>query len=418
MPNNHAGPIGIAGTSAAMLDLPAQVKKRHVFYFSGFDPRGGSYYKRLYRMEARKQTQLNGMQLAIDKGDKSGDIADAWRIHAVTDQQDVETNYEFLRWEDIIRGHWQTNELVIFKQYVGALWAYFLRDALQGVYRASRAPFVTAMFPLVIVLTILLTAAGISWGLNTLLEGSGVPGWLVTLVMLAAGIQGWRMLEKRMNSYWLVRIYAFTRRQGLDGLPVLEARIDAFARHIVEQAAASDADELLFVGHSTGTMIAISALARAMELNPQLVRQGPTISLLTLGHCTPILSLLPPAQRFRDEMEKLANTPEIDWIDFTAPSDGACFAFVDPVANAGLRRNPGVEIKPKLLSPRYPTLFTPARYVELKRDWYRHHFQYLMAGEQVGEYDYFAITAGNLTLAQRFNANKPITNYKKSNKAS
>ena len=47
-------------------------------------------------------------------------------------------------------------------------------------------------------------------------------------------------------------------------------------------------------------------------------------------------------------------------------------------------------------------LFSPAAYRRMKRDFYRLHFQYLMASELTGDYDYFLITAGDKTLAQRY----------------
>lgn len=35
-----------------------------------------------------------------------------------------------------------------------------------------------------------------------------------------------------------------------------------------------------------------------------------------------------------------------------------------------------------LLSPRYPTLFSPEKYARIRRGWYRSNFQYLKAGEK------------------------------------
>ena len=52
-------------------------------------------------------------------------------------------------------------------------------------------------------------------------------------------------------------------------------------------------------------------------------------------------------------------------------------------------------------------MFAPAVYDELKRDKRRLHLQYLMAGDLPAEYDYFAITAGPLTLARRYPVDVP-----------
>ena len=39
-------------------------------------------------------------------------------------------------------------------------------------------------------------------------------------------------------------------------------------------------------------------------------------------------------------------------------------------------------------------MFEPARYAEVRRDFFRIHFQYLMATERPVDNDYFSLTAG------------------------
>jgi hypothetical protein len=43
----------------------------------------------------------------------------------------------------------------------------------------------------------------------------------------------------------------------------------------------------------------------------------------------------------------------------------------------------------------------------LRRRYFRLHFQYLCAFDRPGDYDYFRITAGPLTLEERFRGRKP-----------
>ena len=67
--------------------------------------------------------------------------------------------------------------------------------------------------------------------------------------------------------------------------------------------------------------------------------------------------------------------------------------------------------KPKLLSARFHTLFRPETYASLKRDFRRSHFQYLMAAELPGDYDYFLITAGDQTLDARYSHLDSVTGF-------
>jgi len=47
-------------------------------------------------------------------------------------------------------------------------------------------------------------------------------------------------------------------------------------------------------------------------------------------------------------------------------------------------------------------MFSPDTYKAVKKDLFRVHFQYIMAAEQLTDYDYFAITAGPLKLTSRY----------------
>lgn len=394
--------------------MVSQLKKRHVFYLSGFDPRGPAFYRRLYASESARQSAVNGMALTIGERSKPSSLSSAWTIQASVDGQAVETRYEFLRWDDLIRKYWERNELRVILDYC-RVYAMCIANGMFGhVLKTAWPPFLAAVVPLLLILAALGLAALTGWGTGRAVVAAGLSGWLgwaAGLGVFGGVMQLARMAERRMNSLWLVRIYSFTRKQCNAQLDDLEQRLDGFAQQLVAQAQAAQDDEILLVGHSTGSIMAVSVLARALQIDPDLASRGPCISLLTLGQCIPILSFLPKAQRFRGELARVAAADAIDWVDVTAPTDGACFALVDPVAATGIIRPPGAQPRPKLLSARYATLFTPQTYAAMRRDWYRHHFQYLMAGEKVGDYDFFAITAGHQTLGERFRAKASVTHF-------
>jgi hypothetical protein len=64
-----------------------------------------------------------------------------------------------------------------------------------------------------------------------------------------------------------------------------------------------------------------------------------------------------------------------------------------------------------LLNARFAKLFRPETYAVLRRQFQRAHFQYLMACEIPGDYDYFLITAGNKTLGERFRHLKSVEGF-------
>lgn len=354
------------------------------------------------------------MTLSVGGRRRPSELSNLWQIQAKTKEQDVQTDYEFLRWDDIIRKYWQRNEMLLILRYIQVAWFCLSSGMFGRILKTAWPPFIAATAPLLLIAALGVIAMGAGWGTYETSANAGLPAAVAMLMGLLAFVgilYAGRIIERRINSFWLLRIYAFTRHQGSGTLQELDERIDAFARRIKEVIHTTDSDEVLIIGHSTGTMIAISALARALQTSPEMTVKGPRISLMTLGHCIPILSFQPDAQRFRDELKIVADACQIDWIDFTAPTDGACFALIDPLFASGITPRDGGEKKPKILSARFATLFTPATYARMRRNWYRHHFQYLMAGEKKGDYDYFAITAGAETLGDRYQSKPSVVRY-------
>jgi pimeloyl-ACP methyl ester carboxylesterase len=175
----------------------------------------------------------------------------------------------------------------------------------------------------------------------------------------------------------------------------MEERLDAFADRINTVLAANNHHEVMVVGHSVGAILAVPAVARTLAKN---TRNKP-LTLLTLGECIPLLSFLPQAHDYREELAYMAHAPRLFWADFTSPIDGACFPLVNPVSASDIILQ--ADSGPLILSTRFHTLFEPKHYQAIRRNWYRIHFQYLMATDFSGLFDFFAMTAGFENLAER-----------------
>ena len=165
--------------------------------------------------------------------------------------------------------------------------------------------------------------------------------------------------------------------------------MDAMAERILQDSRQKPVDEVLVIGHSVGTMLAVSVAARLLRMAPEGL---PAHRLITLGGCIPLLSLNPSAVTFRRDLAELGQAKRLPWVDVAAVADPLCFAGSHPLTVSGVAAPcPG---QPRLETARFFRLFPAARYRVLKRNKLRLHFQYLMAGEIAGEYDYFRLTAG------------------------
>jgi hypothetical protein len=391
------------------------VRRRTVFYVSGFDPKGAGHYHAMYREQSAIQSPLNGLTLEVGPRQRDRAGNSSWAVQARDGDNEVHTRYEFLRWDDIVRNHWPKTTARLWRDIV-ATTIFNLRCAsLWRMFRLSWPPAVALLGPFALLCAVLVGLPLLSAFAGALiyrLSGGLAPA--AAGAATTASVLGWIAwkLQARYSMYWLMRSYAFTARQGRNETPDLEARLDLLAGQVRRRIEEGDDDEVLVVGHSSGAMMAISILARALHGLPEFSsRAGPRVALLTLGQWIPLLGLLPGADRFRRELQALAVAPLLTWIDFSAPPDGCCFALVDPLSACGASCAGALADRPKLLSPRFAEMFGPGEYQALRKDKFRMHFQYLMASERKTEYDYFAITAGAVPLGERFRALEGVKDY-------
>ena len=384
------------------------VRRRHVFFLSGFDPKGASWYHALYRAQAAAQSRVNAMAISVGNRRRGRDGNSHWQVDTASRKGvPCETTYEYSRWDDIVRMHWPRSAWGLLRDLVFAYWLILRSGEMINLWKMARKPMVGLLYPLAVlgggVVSALVVGAGVAWALRALGAGMYMAGAAALLACLACGWFTW-WLEGRLNTTWLVRIFSFTCKRGLGKTPELERRLDQLAERIEEKLRAGDVDEILVVGFSVGSILAVSALARVLRSSTVsgATREPPTLSLLTLGHCIPALGLMPRADDFRKDLGALAADRRLHWVDFSSPTDWGSFALVDPVTACRVERPAHMRGHPAMRSPRFHTMFRQSRYRELRLDKRRMHLQYLMAGELASEYDYYLITAGSLTLQQRF----------------
>ena len=205
--------------------------------------------------------------------------------------------------------------------------------------------------------------------------------------------------DRYVFAYYLINDYGFTAETRGRYPEALRGRISEFSDRILE-ALREDVDEVLIVGHSSGAHLAVTALAEVLRADRDA--GGPKISFLTLGQVIPMLSFLPEAKELRRDLNQLSQSREISWIDVSAPGDGGCFALADPVHVTGVAPPEQDKHWPKVISAAYSKHMSQEALAKTKWRFFRRHIQYLCAFEKPGSYDYFQITAGPLTLNDRF----------------
>ena len=179
-----------------------------------------------------------------------------------------------------------------------------------------------------------------------------------------------------------------------------DQRIDRFAAHLCKVARESHAEEIVLVGHSSGSFLGTEILARALKLDPSLGKHGPRVVLLTLGGNYPIIGFHKAAHYFRDHLRQLAVEPSIDWIDCQARKDVMNFFRLDPIKSHGIDLG-CAQRNPTIVPVRFREMIRPDHYNAWRWQFFRVHFQFVMASERPHAYDFFMIVCGPVPLKQR-----------------
>jgi hypothetical protein len=320
----------------------------------------------------------------------------AWRIDADWQGQPVTTEYRFLHWGDVIRRYWEPNPLKLLIVSIVTYVAYIRSGAVARLSRDARGPFFSSLYPFAYLLALALIAvmlAGLSAWAAVRSTNSAVMAGLCAALVTGAAVWGGIKLAHRLAVFWLLRTLLFLGDWNPEKQALLDARMDALVRQILDEQRESPCDEMLVVGHSVGAVLAVLAGSRLAEQAP--AARG-NVSIITLGQCLPLLGQAPAAAKFRASLLRLAYARDIPWLDMNARADALALSQVNPLDATGLT---GDAIgRPTRQVVRPFNMFDAHEYARIRRNKLRLHFQYLMASAMPNEYDYFRMTAGPFRL--------------------
>jgi len=378
-----------------------QVRRRRVFYIPGYDPFHPRRYRELYRKESAEQAATSGFDLTLRP--KSGEGRYGWQVDARIEGAEVAADVEVFVWSDIVRDSMSNTIAQTYLQLMRTAWVYIATGALWRLMKLRKGPVIAALYPV----GALLAQMALAVGLGLAVRAAGLAVWSGGLaqgvtgaaaLVVAWGVLRWfKARDNRIFAYYLMHDYAFSARWRGANPPELEARMAEFGAAI-RAALTEGYDEVLLVGHSSGAHLGISVLADL--LRGGLPEGHAPLNFLSLGQVVPMMTFLPEAGRLRRDLAYLSAQDDVFWLDVTAPGDGCAFALCDPVAVSGVA--PDGQRGPLVISAAFTQTLSPARWKALRWRFFRLHFQYLCAFDQVGDYDYFRVTAGPLTLAGRY----------------
>jgi hypothetical protein len=394
------------------------IRRRHVIYVEGYDPQGAEGYYSLFERSWKRFLKIwpvkgNLSPLALD----SPDFAH-WDVAASGPDWQVATRYDFLRQEHIIRANMAEPLPRLVSRALGWTADYLMSGALVQVLRASwEFGLALIHFQMLMLWWVVLSVGGgwlVALAAKHYVGFGELMGAIIAVIAAVAIFFALRPLAKRwfviqINSHWPY-LCEFARGEAT----CFDAPIEACAQRGVDAARANEVDEIVVVGHSGGGALAPAVITRALEIDPDVGRRGPPLVLLTLGSIAPGAALHPKANKLRDVFARLAREPSITWIDAQSRKDVLNFWDFDPIAGLGITldtehypeklhdfsdrimrpNKDNQRVNPIVWKVRFRDMLSLELYKRIRFDFFRLHYQFIMANDQRAPYDYFMLVAG------------------------
>lgn len=310
-----------------------------------------------------------------------------------------------LCWHDIVHRDLSRSWLSRLPLLIAAMIEALRDRVIVQVFRIDWQFGLMMLYPWAALLALLLGAFGIGYAAATLLGlAASVPlplRFVLAVAVAAALLRAANPAIRRVFLYLMLDAWVFNWQHATGRRRDFEARLDRFRDHMIDAVSGSDAQEVLVVGHSTGSVMAVQLMARLLAKAPGLGERGPALCLLTIGGELPLSATERKADPLRRDIARLATASDLLWVDYQAPQDPLNAHDFDPVRDLKLDLGGRPGINPVVRSPRFKDLLSPETYRRIRYNFFRVHFQFLMANEAVGEYDYFMLTCGPVPLRDR-----------------
>ena len=372
------------------------IARRHVFHVAGYDPYDIEAQHRRFRRELEKfATTWNVAASASDVASNAG--VTAWTATVRGPNWTVETTFEPLDWHDIVRADLAAPALPRLAAGAAVFADFVLSGTFLRYFAASHRYAFFFLVPFLDVVLFAVFSALVGYALAAL-ASTGVARAVVALA-LAVGLfwllmrwpgRRWRV-EQGLADWIFARDYMRGRRSDI------EARLDRFAERLVAGAKAAKADEIVIVGHSLGAIFVVDLVTRALARDPDLLRRGPALAVLTIGATIPKIALHPDGARLRDCADKVAREPDLFWVEYQARDDAISFYKFHPVTLRAIGPA-GDPAQPLVRRVQFHEMMTARDFRRYRLSFMRLHYQFVMANAQRAAYDYFMIACGPLPL--------------------
>ncbi len=357
------------------------VKKRLVINFTGYEGLHPVAVRGRYLNSAADFSSLWHAKTHAGPMVPEGQNVASMRIE--TKGTDWQTETEFCQFgtADIFDAYASRNVATRFATGLMAFLDILLTGTFWRYLRTSWRFCIFFMWPFAFACFITLVTIGI--GLFPLFSGNDNLHlvWTMPFALLIGRLLVRWPGEKVFFSYllddWAAASDRIHRRN-----PALLQRRQAFADHLAAKLKASDADEVVIIGHSLGTVPAVEAIADVWRGNPELFKRKP-VSLLAAGSCLLMIAFHPRATGLREDVRTVMQETPVLWAEFQTITDIVHFYKSNPAAALGIK--PRTE--PIIRRLRFKHIHSARRYARARKNFFKMHLLFLKGAQIRNPYD-------------------------------
>lgn len=267
-----------------------------------------------------------------------------------------------------------TGFLSLFELLLTGTAFRYLRDGWR-FYLFYLFPFLFALGAMVVLALLVLPA----WlhGASQLVWS--LPAALVGLILLV-------VLGRRCHLPLTMDLWTLTTDTAWGRRPELQAFLRAVSHDAARRIAATEAEEVIVVGHSYGVVPAIMALAEPTVLE---IAPSKTVGLVAAGSYLLAVARHPAAAALRQAVAAVVGAG-LPWLDAQSHTDPVNFFRTNPATALGIRHGR----LPSIVEVRFRQQLEPETYARIRGDFFRTHRQFVFGVERRSHYALFAIVGG------------------------
>ena len=355
---------------------------RLVLNFPGFETTDAVHQIERLSAGGQKTGKLWGFELDAGKiSSRSQNHKTAIEFSSKAEKWTTKTNYIQFSWDDIINKYesmpYPQSFFANFPKYL----LFFLDGSVRKYAKASKRYWGFTIYPMLMMIVFAL----VSWFLADFVMGrfdlhwgmTALPAFLLFLILCRfPGDLAYMNLS--------INDWGFARDLVTLSNPEIVKRNALFADHLIKEISTSKHDEIIIVGHSFGSVWAVSALAIALEKKPKLLK-GKRVTFLALGSSLLKIALVKKAKYFDKFVKLVLSEPNILWHEIQTKTDFISFYKTEPFEPMKI-----VETVCDVIVSRvnFKHALSPQRHQKMKKSMYLAHRQYILYADKRTHHDF------------------------------